>query len=147
MVTYKNTCCCPVTKSCPTLCNPTLCPPVPRRVCSDSCPSSRGCYLTISFSAAPFCICFQSFPASESFQMSQLYASGGQSIGASASALVFPMNIQGWFPIWSLVWSPCCPRDSQESFLAPQFESISSSVLSFLYGPTLTSIHDLLEKP
>ena len=55
------------------------------------------------------------------------------------------MNIQGWFPIWSLVWSPCCPRDSQESFLAPQFESISSSVLSFLYGPTLTSIHDLLK--
>ena len=147
MVTYKNTCCCPVTKSCPTLCNPMLCPPVPRRVCSDSCPSSRGCYLTISFSAAPFCICFQSFPASESFQMSQLYASGGQSIGASASALVFPMNIQGWFPLDWLVQSPCSPRDSQESPPTPQFKSISFLVLSFLHSPTLPSIHDCWKKP
>ena len=60
---------------------------------------------------------------------------------ASASASVLPMNIQGWFLLGWLVWSLCCPRDSQESS-APQFENISSSALSFLYCPALTSIHD-----
>ena len=54
------------------------------------------------------------------------------STGASASASVLPMSIQGWFPQDWLIWSPCCPRDSQES----------SPVLSLLYGPTLTSVHD-----
>ena len=48
----------------------------------------------------------------------------------------------GWFPLGLTGWSPCCPRDSQESFPAPQFESINSSVLGFLYSPALTSIHD-----
>ena len=71
--------------------------------------------------------------------MSQFFASGDQSIGAAASALVLPVNIQDWFP---LGLTPCCPRDSQESSPAPQFKSNNSSVLSFLYGPTLTSIHD-----
>ena len=65
-------------------------------VCSDSCPLSQCCCLTISSSATLF-FCFQSFPASESFLMSRLFASDGQSIGASASIL--PMNIQGWFPL------------------------------------------------
>ena len=56
---------------------------------------------------------------------------------------VLPMNFQGWFPNqdW-LVWSPCCPRDSQESYPTPQFKSINSSELSLLYGPALTFIHD-----
>ena len=57
------------------------------------------CCLTISFSATPFSFCFQSFPASGSFPRTQLFASGGQSIGASASASVLPMNIQDWFPL------------------------------------------------
>ena len=83
--------------------------------------------------------CPQSFPASGSFQMSQLFASGGQRIGVSASALVLPMNIQDWF---SLGWTPCSPRDSQKSSPTPQFKSINFSVLSFLYSQTLTSIHD-----
>ena len=61
----------------------------------NSCPLSQWCYLTISSSAAPFSFCLQSFPASESFPRCQLFASAGQSIGASAS--VFPMNVQGWF--------------------------------------------------
>ena len=52
------------------------------------------------------------------------------------------MVIQGWFPLDWLVWSPCCSRDSQRVFPAPQFKSISSLALSLLYGPTLTSIHD-----
>ena len=68
-------------------------------VCSDSCPLSQWCHLTISSSAAPFSFCPQSFPASGSFPMSQLFASGGQSIGASASAWVLPMNIQRWYPL------------------------------------------------
>ena len=72
------------------------------------------------------------FPSIRVFSMSQFFASGGQSIGASASVL--PMNILGW--------SPCSLRDSQGSSPAPQSESISSSVLGPLYGLTLTSIPD-----
>ena len=75
-----------------------LCPPLSPGICSNSCPLSRWCYLTISFSPVPFS-CLQSFPKSRSFPMSQLFASGSQSTGASASASVFPMNIEGWFPL------------------------------------------------
>ena len=74
------------------------CPSLSPRVCSDSCLLSRWCHPTISSSVVPFSSCPQSFPASGSFPLSQLFASGGQSIGASASASVLPMNIQGWFP-------------------------------------------------
>ena len=69
------------------------------RVYSNSCPSSRWCHPTISSSVVPFSSCRQSFPASKSFQMSQFFASGGQSIGVSASASVLLMNIQGWSPL------------------------------------------------
>ena len=72
---------------------------LPPRVCSNSCPLSQWCYLTISSSATPFSSCPQSFPASESFPNSWLFPSGGQSIRASAAASVLPMNIQGWFPL------------------------------------------------
>ena len=65
--------------------------------CSNSRPSSQWCHPTISFSVIPFSSCLQSFPASGSFEMSQFFASGGRSIGASASASVLPMNIQGSF--------------------------------------------------
>ena len=68
-------------------------------VCSNSCPLSQWCYPTISFSVIPFSFCPQSFPASRSFPISQLFASGGQNIGASASASVLPLNIQDWFPV------------------------------------------------
>ena len=71
--------------------------PTPR-ACSNSCPSNWWCHPTISSSVVPFS-CLQSFSASGSFPMSQLFASGGQSIGVSASASVLPMNIQGWFPL------------------------------------------------
>ena len=67
-------------------------------ICSDSCPLSQWCYLTISSSATPFSFCLYSFPASGSFPRNQLFESGGQSIGALASASVLAMNIQGWFP-------------------------------------------------
>ena len=66
---------------------------------SNVCPSSRCCHSTISSSVVPFSSCLQSFPASRSFLMSHLFASGGQSIGASASTSVLPMNIQDWFPL------------------------------------------------
>ena len=71
------------------------------------------------------------------FPMSQLFASGGQSIGASASASVLPNNLfRTDFLSDGLVWSPCSPRDSQESSLASQLESINSLVLNLLYDPT-----------
>ena len=72
------------------------CPSLSPKVCYDSCPLNWRCYLTIFPSAALF-FCFQSFPASWSFPMSHLFASGNQSIGASAS--IFPMNVHGWFPL------------------------------------------------
>ena len=75
------------------------CPPLCPRVCSISWPLSQWCYLIISSSATPISFCLQSFPVSGSFPMSQLFPSGGQSTGASASASVLPMSIQGWFPL------------------------------------------------
>ena len=69
------------------------------RACSDPCPLSQWCHPTISSSVFPFSSCLQSFPESGSFPMSLFLASGGQSIGASASASVLPMDIQGWFPL------------------------------------------------
>ena len=108
----------------------------------DSCPLSWWCYPTISSSVVAFSTCPQSFPASGSFPVSWVFVSGSQSIGTSASGTVLPMNFQGWFPLGLTIWSSCCPGDSQRSSQAPQFKSISSSVLSLLYGPTLTSVHD-----
>ena len=95
-----------VTQSCPTLCNPMDCrmPGLPDHhqppgVYSDSCPLSQWCHPTISYSVIPFSSRLQSFPASGSFPMSRVFASGGQIIGASTSASVLPMNIQDWFPL------------------------------------------------
>ena len=78
------------------------CPSPSPRVYSSSSPLSRWCHPNISSSAVPFSSCLQSFPASGSFPMSQLFISGGQSIRVSTSATVLPMNIQDWF---SLGWT------------------------------------------
>ena len=75
------------------------CPSPTPRVHPNSSPSSRWCHPTFSSSLVPFSSCPQSFPASGSFQMSQLFAWGGQSIGVSASTSVLPMNTQDWFPL------------------------------------------------
>ena len=75
------------------------CPSPTPGVYSNSCPLSQWCHPAVSSSVIPFSSCFQSFPASGSFQMSQLFASDGQRTGASASASVLPMNIQGWLPL------------------------------------------------
>ena len=80
-----------------------LCPSPTPRVHPDPCPLSRWCHPTIS-SVIPFSSCLQSFPASGSFQMSQLFISGGQSIGVSASASVLPVNIQDWSPLGWTGW-------------------------------------------
>ena len=80
------------------------CPSPTPRVYSNSCPLSQWCPPTISSSGVPFSSRFQSFPASGSFQMSQFFASGGQSTGVSASASVLPMNIQDWFPLGWTGW-------------------------------------------
>ena len=93
-----------------------------------------------SHPAALFSFCLQSFPASGSFLMSWLFTSGGQSI-KSFSIRAFKKYSGADFPLDWLVWS-CCPRDCQESSLAPRFESINSLVLSLLSGPTLTSLND-----
>ena len=75
------------------------CPSPTPGACSNSCPLSQWCHPTIPSSVFPFSSHLQSFPASESFPMNQFFASGGQSIGASASVSVLPMNIQDWFPL------------------------------------------------
>ena len=111
---------------------PVPCPSLSPGICSNSCPLSQWCHPTISSSIAPFSSCPQSFPASGSFPMSPLFASGGQRIRASTSASVLPVNIQGWFLLGLtglIFWSP---RNSQESSPAPQFKSINSSAFSFL---------------
>ena len=75
------------------------CPSPTPQACSNSCPSSQWCHPTISSSVIPFSSCLQFFLASGSFPMIWFFASGGQSIEASASAWVLPMNIQDWFPL------------------------------------------------
>ena len=116
------------------------CPsPIPE-TCSNLCSLSWWCHPTISFSIVPFS-CLQSFPASGSFPMSQFFASCGQSTGASASASVLPMIIQDWFPSGWTGWISL-----QSKGLSRVFSNTTvlkhSSALSFLYGPTLTAIHD-----
>ena len=80
------------------------CPSPTPGVYSNSCPLSQWCHPTISTSDVPFSAHLQSFPESGSFQMSQLFTSGGQSIGVSASTSVLPMNIQDWFPLGLTAW-------------------------------------------
>ena len=105
---------------------------------TQTCPSSRWCHPTISSSVVPFSRP-QSFPASRSFQLSQLFTSGGQSIGVSASASVLPMNTQDWPP---LGWTCWISLQSKSLLQTPQFKIINALALSFLYSPTLTFIHD-----
>ena len=110
---------------------------LPKLMCIESVMPSK-----ISSSVVPFSSCLQSFPASGSFQMSQLFASGGQSIGVSASISVLPMNIQDWFPLGWTGWISLQSKELSRVFSNTTFKSINSSVLSSLYSPALTSIHD-----
>ena len=87
------------------------------RACSNSYPSSQWCHPTILSSVIPFSSCPQSFPASGSFLMSWLFASGGQSIGAWASASVLQMNIQDWFPLELTGWISLQSKGPSKDFL------------------------------
>ena len=100
------------------------CPLPAPGVYSNSCPLSRWCHPTISSSVVPFSSCFQSFPASRSFPTSLFFTSGGQSIGVSASTLVFPMNIQDWWPLGWTGWI-----------------SLQSKGLSRIFSNTIVSKH------
>ena len=138
-----------VAQLCPTLCDPMnrSMPGLPvhhqlPEFTQTQHPSSQWCNPAISSSVVPFSSCPQSLPAWESFPVSQLFSWGDQSTGVSALASFLPKKSQGWSPSEWTVGSPCIPRDSQESSPTPQFKSINSSALSFLYSPTLTSIHN-----
>ena len=124
-----------------------LCPTLSPRVCSNSCPWSQWWHLTILSSVAPFSSCLQSFPALGSFPMSQRFTSGDQSLGASASASVLPMNIQGLFPLGlrgliSLLSTGLWRVFSSTTIQKHQFFSTQSSLWSNSYIRTW-----LLDKP
>ena len=106
------------------------CPAPSPEACLNSRPLSQWCHPTISSSVIPFFSCLQSFPASGSFQMSQLFTSGGQRIGASASSSVLPVSIQDWFPL-GLTGLISLLSKGLSTYPVIQFKSISSSGLSF----------------
>ena len=120
----EHCCFCSVAKLCPIIATPWTATPSPRGS-TNSCSLSRWCYLTISSFASPFSFCLPSFPRSGSFPVSQSFTSGGQCTGVSATVL--PMSVQLDFLYNWLVWSPCWPRDSQESSLASQVKSTNPS--------------------
>ena len=116
------------------------CPsPIPG-ACSTSCPLSPWCHPTISSPVIPFS-CLQSYPASGSFPVSQLFESGGQSIGVSASASVLLMGIQDWVPLgWTGLISLLSKGLSR--VFSNTTVQINSSALSFLYSPAFIPIYD-----
>ena len=105
----------------------------------NSCASGRWCHPISSSSVFPFSSHLQAFQPSGYSPVSQFFSTGGQSIGVSASASVLPMTIQDWFP---LGWTGWISLQSKRLSSTPQFKSINSSALNFLYSPALTSIHD-----
>ena len=118
-----------------------LCPLPSPKVSPSSCPLHQWCHPAISSSEALCSFCLKSFPASETFPMSQMFISGDQNTGASATALVLPMSMQGWFPL----------RLTGLISLLSKGLSVSSSTtvwrhqffgILLLYGPNLTSIHN-----
>ena len=90
----------------------------------------------------PLLLLPSTFPKSGSFQMSQFFTSGGQSIGVSASAPVFPVNTQDWFPLGWTGWISLQSKGLSRDFSSTTVKSINFSALSFLYSPTLLPIHD-----
>ena len=108
---HEQHCCCSVAKSCLNFWDPMDCS-MPGLSVHHQLPE----HPTILFSVIPFPSCLQSFPASGSFPMSQFSASGGQSIGVSASASVFPMNIQDWFPVRWTGWIPLLSKGLSRVF-------------------------------
>ena len=125
-----------VSQSCPTLCDPwiaarTPCPSPTPGVHSDSYPSSQWCHPAISSSVIPFSSCPQFLPASESFPMNQPFTWGGQNIGVSASASVFPLNTQDQSPLGWTGWISLLSKGLSKSFL--QHHSSKASILRCLF--------------
>ena len=123
------------------------CPSPTLGASSNSCPSSWWCYPTISSSVIPFSSHLQSFLASGSFQMSQFFATVGQSIGASASASVLLIIIQDCFPLGLTSFISLQFKGLSRVYPTLQFKTTNSLVPSFLYGPIHTSIHDYWKIP
>ena len=131
------------------------CPSPTPGACTNSYPLNWWCHPIISSSVVPFSSCLQSSPELGSFPMSQLFASSGQSIGASTSTSILPVNIQDWFPLGLTGWISFLSKGLSRVFSSTTvrrhqffefFQDINSLVLSFLYSLTHTSIQ-LLEKP
>ena len=116
------------------------CPSPTPGVYPNSCPLSRWFHPTTSSSLFPFSSCPQSFPVWGSFPVSQLFTSGGQSIGVSASTSVLPMNTQDWSSLGWTGWISLQSKGLSRVFSNTTVQN--SLVLSFLHSPTLTSIHD-----
>ena len=118
------------------------CPSTTPRIYSNLCPSSQWCHPAISSSVVPFSSSPQSLPASGSFPMSQLFILGSQSIGASTSTSILPINIQDWFRLELTGLISLLSKGLSRVFSNTTVQSINSSMFSFLYSPTLTSIHN-----
>ena len=138
-------CCCSVMKSCLTLCNPMDCStpglaaPHYLPVSPSSCPLNQWCYPIISSSVTLFCL--QSFPTLGSFPVSQHFASGGQSIGASASASVLPMNTQDWFPLGWTGFISLLSKGLQQAY---QTVSLTTEQHCILFPPLTIGNHCVL---
>ena len=117
------------------------CPSPAPRVYPNPSPSRQWCHPTILSSVVPFSSCPQPFPPSGSFQMSQLFAWGGQRIGVSASTSVLPMNTQDWFPLGWTGWISLQSKGLSRVFANTTVQKINSSALSFLYSPTYMTIY------
>ena len=118
------------------------CPSPTPRAYSNSCPSRPWCHPTTWSSAVLFSSCPQSFPASGSFPLSQFFTSGGQRIGALASASVLPMNIWNWFSLGWTGWISLLSKILSRIFSNTTVQKHQFFGVSFLYSQTLTSIHD-----
>ena len=112
------------------------CPSPTTGVHSNSCPSSRWCHPAISSSVIPFSSCPQSFPASESFPMSQLFSWGSQSIGVSALASVLPMNTQDWSPLGWIGWISLQSNGLSRVFSNTTVQKHQFFGAHFLHSPT-----------
>ena len=138
-----------VAQLCLTLCGPMrpqhARPPYPSPTAGihlNPCPLTWSCHPTISSSVIPFSSCPQSFPASGSFQMSQLFALGGQSIGVSASTSVLPMNTQDRFSLGWTGWISLQSKGLSRVFSNTTVQKHQFFSTQLFYSPTLTSIHD-----
>ena len=145
----SDNCCSSVAQSCPTLCDPhglqparPPCPSSSLGVCPSSCSLHLWCHPAISSSDALFSFCPQSFPASGTLPMSQLFTSDDQNAGVSTSASFLPMNIQDWFPLGLTGLISLLSKGLSGVFSSTTVQGINSLALCLLYGPALTSIHD-----